>query len=123
MMILYTVYKWEFFWFTDVDSGGGDREEGFLTGQQLLVIIIVGVVVGIFILVVCLILIIKCAVRNKLSKDDYMHVRGRKPAHVWVTIRQATVIDWVLQIMINPRRNNSIHLYMSDRIKQLKQLN
>lgn len=67
----------------DVDSGGGDRGAGFLTGQQLLIIIIVGVVVGVFILIVCLILIIKCAVRNKLTKDDYMHVRGRgKPAHV-----------------------------------------
>lgn len=85
-MIKYTVYKWAFFWFTDVDSGGGDRGAGFLTGQQLLIIIIVAVVVGVFILIVCLILIIKCAVRNKLTKDDYMHVRGRgKPAHVWVT--------------------------------------
>lgn len=84
-MIKYTVYKWAFFWFTDVDSGGGDRGAGFLTGQQLLIIIIVGVVVGVFILIVCLILIIKCAVRNKLTKDEYMHVRGGKPAHVWVT--------------------------------------
>lgn len=31
-MIKYIVYKWEFFWFIDVDLGGGDRGVGFFIG-------------------------------------------------------------------------------------------
>lgn len=59
-----------------------------------MIIIIVVVVVGVFIFIVCLIFIIKCVVRNKLIKDDYMYVRGRgKLVYVWV-------IDYVRYLLL-----------------------
>lgn len=66
----------------DVDKGEDDNEEGFLTSRQRMVIIIVAVVVGVFIIIVILVFVAKCVVRNKRSKDDYMHVRGTKPANI-----------------------------------------
>ena len=71
---------------SDVEPGDDDdyTVKGFITERERLIIIIVAVVVGIFILVVFMICIIKCATRNKQSKEDYIYLKknGGKPAQI-----------------------------------------
>ncbi|XP_048728796.2 uncharacterized protein LOC125646508 isoform X1 [Ostrea edulis] len=61
-----------------------DEDKGSsITPRERLIIIIVAVVIGVFIIVVLLICVVKCAMRNALSKDDYLNVKySGKPTHI-----------------------------------------
>lgn len=61
-----------------------DEDKGSsITPRERLIIIIVAVVIGVFIIVVLLICVVKCAMRNALTKDDYLNVKySGKPAHI-----------------------------------------
>lgn len=65
------------------EDDGGNKETDFFNSRDRLIIIIVSVVISLFIILVLIICIIKCAMRNKNSKDDYMHVKyNDKPAQI-----------------------------------------
>jgi flagellar basal body-associated protein FliL len=61
-----------------------DEDDGsIISPRDRLIIIIISVVIGVFIIVAVLIFVVKCAMRNALSKDDYMNVKySEKPAQI-----------------------------------------
>ncbi|XP_061178133.1 uncharacterized protein LOC133186815 isoform X1 [Saccostrea echinata] len=57
------------------EADDGHKETDLFTSRDRLIIIIVSVVISLFIILVLIICVIKCAMRNKSSKDEYLHVK------------------------------------------------